>query len=95
MQKSFSKKLGFQRIGGTTETNTEISLNTFVTEVVNQFSHEELRQIGWWFLSGEQISPELMDKMLTVFVCDTEEQVLEYLDSYFEVFMAVFSLQSN
>lgn len=94
--RSFSKKQGFQKIGGNTETNTAIELNRFLTDFVDVFSTDELYEILNAYMEGDckDIDHSLWEKMYRTFMCVDEWEVLDFIDENFPIFMARFTLRS-
>lgn len=94
--RSFSKKQGFQKIGGNTETNTAIELNRFLTDFVDVFSTDELYEILNAYMEGDckDIDHNLWEKMYRTFMCVDEREVLDFIDENFPIFMARFTLRS-
>lgn len=96
MTRSFSRRQGFQKIGGNTKTNTEIRLDQFLTEFVDVFSTEELYEILNAYMEGNtnNIDDNLAKKMYRTFLCENDREVLEFIDENFPIFMARFTLRS-
>ena len=96
MTQSFSKRLGFQKIGGYTETNTGIKLKQFLTEFVDVFTTEELYEILTAYMEGntDNINDSLAKKLYRTFLCENDREVLEFIDESFPIFMARFTLRS-
>ena len=94
--RSFSKKQGFQKIGGNTETNTGIELNKFLTDFVDVFSTDELYEIlnAYMEENYKDIGNSLWKKMYRIFLCIDEREVLNFIDENFPIFMARFTLRS-